>query len=351
MSTTGPQQVNAQPTEQVRLPGTPPPEAPKHRLALIGVICAVALAGLAVAAVLLIGSHTATVKGPSPSQAYQAKLSAVLTPVVASNVTLSSALQGIDGSKPTFRTASNAVKAAQQQTVAARGAMAVLVVPAADQQIDQQATQELTQEAGYLSALSTTLGDPTSSSSASVQPLASAVSSAFVPLASVAPGGSVSISGVDNLQAWVSGANAAAKRHTPPPVLNNNTTVVNPPVVVTPTPSSSSGTDSEGYTYGPGCSNNPTNPLPGCTNSPSVPAGDPEGSCSNGITVDRQTTSCGLAESVYANYTADGPVSGYSTERGQSYTFDCSTGGPGTTGYTICQGQAGDAPLYLRWHR
>ena len=103
MSTTGPQQVNGQPTEQVRLPGTPPPEAPKHRLALIGVICAVALAGLAVAAVLLIGSHTATVKGPSPSQAYQAKLSAVLTPVVASNVTLSSALQGIDGSKPTFR--------------------------------------------------------------------------------------------------------------------------------------------------------------------------------------------------------------------------------------------------------
>jgi hypothetical protein len=239
MSTTAPQQANGQPAaEQIRLPGAPPPpEAPKshRRTVIIGAICALALAGLAVAGVLLLNkNHTTAVRGPSPSQVYQAKLTAVLTPLVASNVTLSSALQGVDGSKPTLRTASDAVKASQQQTVAARGAVAVLVAPAADQQLGQQATQALTQEAGYLSALSTTLGDPTSSASGSVQPLASAVSSAFVPLASVAPGGSASVSGVDNLQAWVSGANAAAKRHTPPPVVNNNTTVVNPPVVVTP---------------------------------------------------------------------------------------------------------------------
>jgi hypothetical protein len=283
MSTTEPQQAhaNGRPTEQLRLPDAPPPEAPKshRRTVIMGAICALALAGLAVAGVLLLNSknHTTAVRGPSPSQVYQAKLSAVLTPVVESNGTLSSALQAIDGSKQTLGAASRAVGTAQQRVVAARGAMTVLVVPAADQQLGQQATQALTQEAGYLSALSTTLGDPTSSASASVQPLASAVSSAFVPLASVAPGGSVSISGVDNLPAWVSGANAAAKRHAPPPVVNNNATVVNPPVVVTPPvvvpdalpPGTVTGTDSTGHSYGVGCSNNQSSPLPGCDDSPS----------------------------------------------------------------------------------
>jgi hypothetical protein len=111
------------------------------------------------------------------------------------------------------------------------------------------------------------------------------------------------------------------------------------------------GHDAQGFNVGANCSDNPSSPLPGCSDSPSTPNGDPEGSCANGITVDRSTTSCGLAQNVFAAYRSDGPVTALSPERGRDYTFTCQTGGPGTTGYTICQGQAGSSPLYLRWHR
>jgi hypothetical protein len=135
-----------------------------------------------------------------------------------------------------------------------------------------------------------------------------------------------------------------------------------PPAHATPTPRSPSartalpgapavnGRDSSGFNYGPGCSDNPSSSLPGCSDSPSIPNGDTEGSCPNGITVDQQTTSCGLAENVYVNYKTDGLVTARSPERGQDYTFTCTTAGAGTTGYRVCLGQAGDSPLYLRWH-
>lgn len=118
-----------------------------------------------------------------------------------------------------------------------------------------------------------------------------------------------------------------------------------------PTAPTVTGQDSSGYNIGPGCSDNPQSSLQGCSDSPSTPAGDPEGQCPNGITVDAQTTTCALAESVYNAYTGDGNVDGYSQERKRSYTFTCRTGGSGTTGYTICEGLAGSAPLYLRWHK
>jgi LSD1 subclass zinc finger protein len=132
------------------------------------------------------------------------------------------------------------------------------------------------------------------------------------------------------------------------------TTTTAPVVTVPPqtsVPSDVTGQDSSGFNIGPGCSDNEQSPLPGCSDAPSVPAGDPEGVCPNGITVDKQTTTCGLALSVQSNYTTDGPVSGVSSKTGQQYRFSCQTGGPGTTGYTICQGQAGSSPLYLRWHK
>lgn len=127
---------------------------------------------------------------------------------------------------------------------------------------------------------------------------------------------------------------------------------VPPPAAAPPnsTPGAVSGQDGSGFNTGQGCSDNPNSSLPGCNDSPSIPAGDQAQSCPNGITVDATTTSCGLAENVYANYQTDGPVTALSPETGQVYTFDCFTGGPGTTGYVFCQGQAGNSALYLRWH-
>jgi hypothetical protein len=110
------------------------------------------------------------------------------------------------------------------------------------------------------------------------------------------------------------------------------------------------GRDSSGYNTGAGCSDNPESSLPGCRDSPSAPSGV-DGSCPNGITVDAQSTSCGLALSVRASYRGDGLVTGYSPERSRSYPFSCLTGGPGTTGYTICIGHAGNSELYVRWKR
>jgi hypothetical protein len=111
------------------------------------------------------------------------------------------------------------------------------------------------------------------------------------------------------------------------------------------------GTDPHRFNIGPGCSDDPASALPGCDDSPSVPVGHPPHECPNGITIDRQTTSCGLAENVLSSYTEDGSVTARSPERGQDYTFTCKTAGPGTTRYTICLGRAGSSLLYLRWHR
>src|SRR5262249_52429728 len=115
-----------------------------------------------------------------------------------------------------------------------------------------------------------------------------------------------------------------------------------PPSVPGPT-----GQDAAGYNTGPGCSDDPNSSLPGCSDSPSIPNGDPAGSCPNRITVDAQTTTCGLAENVYSTYSSDGEVSANSPKTGQTLTLYCQTGSTGTTGYTICEGQDGAATLYL----
>ena len=109
------------------------------------------------------------------------------------------------------------------------------------------------------------------------------------------------------------------------------------------------GTDAQGYNTGAGCSDNPSSTQPGCADSPSTPNGDPETTCPGGISIDRQTTSCGLAENVKAAYRSDGLIVAVSPERGRSYAFTCQTGGPGTTHMTICHGQTGNSTLYLRW--
>ncbi|HEY4898005.1 MAG TPA: hypothetical protein VII01_18190 [Solirubrobacteraceae bacterium] len=108
------------------------------------------------------------------------------------------------------------------------------------------------------------------------------------------------------------------------------------------------GRDREGFNTGPGCSDNPSSLQPGCSDSPSAPSGSDK-SCGGGLTVDSQSTSCGLAQSVRSNYHGDGALTAYSPERGASYAFTCSTGGPGTTHLTICVGRAGSAELYVRW--
>jgi zinc-ribbon domain len=140
-----------------------------------------------------------------------------------------------------------------------------------------------------------------------------------------------------------------------------STPTLSQPRTVTPTPTPApahappgfpgapvTGRDGEGFNTGPGCSDNPASQQPGCSDSPSAPSGS-DSSCGGGLTVDSQSTSCGLAQNVRSSYHGDGAVTAYSPERGASYTFTCSTGGSGTTHMTICIGRAGSAELYVRW--
>src|SRR5450755_4731256 len=213
-----------------------PPQGGRKRVLIVvgAVVALLAVIAAAVTVVLVTRSTTAKV---NPVAVYQQKLSNVLAPVVAANQAISVSLQALDGSKTTIRATQTATANAQQALTAARGAVAIITVPPASTQLSQQAAQALTQENGYLQSVNTTLGDPTGNMVASVQPLASATSSAFVPLASVAPGGSASISRVDNLLKWAQGATAAQKAHAArPTIINNtttNTTVTPPPVVYT----------------------------------------------------------------------------------------------------------------------
>jgi hypothetical protein len=216
----------------------PPRGGRKRILIIMGVVIALLAVIAAAVTVVLVTTKSTTAK-VDPVAVYQQKLSNVLAPVVAANQAISVSLQALDGSQTTIRATKTATTNAQQALTSANGAVAIITVPLASTQLSQQAKQALTQENGYLQSVNTTLGDPTGNTVASVQPLASATSSAFVPLASLAPGASTSISGVDNLLKWAAGATAAWKAREQRPTINNynNTTNVVPqqtPTVVVP---------------------------------------------------------------------------------------------------------------------
>jgi hypothetical protein len=214
-----------------------PQGSSKTRIIIASIVAALVIAALAVVAVVLATGNTTTVAKANPVVVYQQTLGNALAPVVAANRAISVSLQALDGSQTTIHATKTATANAQQALICARGALTSITVPAASTQLSQQAAQALTQENGYLQSVNTTLSDPTGNTVASVQPLASATSSAFVPLASVAPGGGASIYGVDNLLKWAQGATAAQKAHAArPTVINNNntTTTVTPPPVVVP---------------------------------------------------------------------------------------------------------------------
>ena len=285
------------------IPPPSPPQPPKrYRWAWAGAIGALILAlGAAAAIVLLNQNHTSTPTA-TPTAVYQSKLAGTLTPIVNDNQSLSKALQAVDGGKSSLRTATDAANTLQQQTVAARGALGTLVYPASQQLTQQQATQAITQEAGYVQAVTSTLADPNNNAAGSLQSLASAVNTAFVPLDSVAPSGSTSVFGVDNLLSWVSGAQSAAKRNAKPTVVVTPTTTI-----VTPAPSTSTGVPNSG----------------GLVNQ--------YGNISATASV-----SSSLANNVFYQYWADGGASGgyetvsaWSAATGQYYTTTCGPDGAG----------------------
>lgn len=294
-------------------PPQPPQEPPRSHqpMALVGAIGALALAVLALAAILILsGSHDTSRN--TASALYHQKLSTALGPLVTDNQALSSALQNIDGSPHTITAAQNATTQAQSALTAARGAVAILTVPASEVPLSQQAQQALTQEGGYLQGVSATLADPIGQSSSSLRSLATNTQAAFVPIASVAPGASTSISGTDNLLDWVSGATASAKATQQPTVINNNTITTLAPSTPTATPAPVNG---EGHSVS---------------------------YCSPGVYVNADT-SCPFAENLFTAYYnqyaannntfGDYTVSAYSPTTSTTYSDYCEESADGSQIY------------------
>ena len=183
------------------------PAAPRSR-PRIAAVAGVSVLVVVLVAVAVIVVTSGSSSGASPQTAYRQKLTAAFAPVIAANTALSSTLQGLHGSNTAA--ASRAANQAQQSVSAARGAMSVLAVPGGSQQLSQQAQQALADESGYLAAAGATLSSPSPGSIAQLQPLATSLQSAFVPLGDVASGGGSSVNGASSLSSWASSRVAAA---------------------------------------------------------------------------------------------------------------------------------------------
>jgi hypothetical protein len=224
------------------LPGT---KARRSRVLPIVVGAVLGLAVTAGAAVVLL-SRSGSASGHPAQSMYRQQLSRALSPLVSANNELSRNLQALQGTDT--QAAQTATSQAQQRLVAAGGAVAVLTVPNGSQILSQQTQQALAQENGYLQSVSATLSNPAGNASAGLQALASSTSSAFVPLAAVAPGGQVSLSGTDALVRWAQAQitaqarrNAAAQQKVIQQAVaagSHTTTVVTTPPPGGPPPSS-----------------------------------------------------------------------------------------------------------------
>jgi hypothetical protein len=162
----------------------------------------------AAVAVVVIGSNSGS--GSSRQVTYRRELTTALAPVVTANKNLSSALQSLHGSNSS--PATTAASQAQQAVSSARGALTVLSVPSGSAQLSQQVQQALTDETGYVNAVLSTLSGPDSANIAQLQPLVTALQSAFVPLLAVAPAGGSTISATPALTSWASARVAAAAK-------------------------------------------------------------------------------------------------------------------------------------------
>ncbi len=280
---------------------TPPAAAggsgrPRSRVILIAAAGALVLALGAVLAIILINNSSGGTSSSGQPSAYRAKLGSALAPVISANQSLSKSLQALDGSKKTLAAASDATSQAQSAIQSARGAISVLTPGSSDSTLSQQAQQALTEENGYLQALSSTLANPAGQSSSQLRPLITSTQSAMVPLGTVAPGATSSLSGVDNVINWVAGATAvnhAAKQSSQQPQQQSSS----PPAQAAPPSSSPTG-------------------LTACDQNISV----------------NSSTSCQFADNVFALYSQDvqgagGPGSYYvyafSPANGQSYNDAC----------------------------
>ncbi|MCW3024428.1 MAG: hypothetical protein JWR30_3750 [Conexibacter sp.] len=258
-----------------------------------------ALAAVAVAVVLVLGLSSGS--SDDGSAAYQAKVAAVMAPVISANKQLSTSLATLRGTRAT--TAKRKVVAAQSAMLSARGGLAALTVPKGSEQLALNARQTLTRQSGYLQAVATALSNPASASAGQAQTLASNLTGALDVIAPTGQDWSTSVTGSDTLTAWAPKAVAAIKhkkqvaankrkRSAP----NNNGSGASAPAA---TSTANGGSD-----------------------------------CGGGLHAGPDT-SCPFAQSVQSAYNqapgSSATVTAYSPTTGRTYTMSCRPAGTGIT--------------------
>ena len=282
----------------------------KTKTIVAAIVAALVIVGVAAAAAMAMSSSSSHANKVASAITYQRQVGTALQPLVASNQQLSAALNAADGSQSTSNSIKVGLKAAQTALTSTQGAVGTIVVPAGDEMLSQQTSQALTQEDGYLQVVSATFNDPTSASAAQVQPQAANLTTALIPLETVAPGAQKSVYGVDNFYNWSQGAAQVAKKKAKTEATANS----RPTVVVVP-------------------SGQTTTVDPGVTTSSGMYSVDSNISATTGI-------SPGLASNVFYDYWNNGGTSGgnetyssWSPATQQYYSVSASSNGTTVTAY------------------
>jgi hypothetical protein len=213
-----------EPTAVHRAPAGAPrfPAAPQRsskRALIAGLFVGLVLLAGGIAALFLLTSSD----GTDADTAYKQKVATTFGPVLGANRQVSDALARLRGTRANSARAADArvaVRRVRQATTLATGAIGALNVPAGSGQLARDTRQALDRESAYHAEVARVLARPATTSTGSLQTLASNLTSALSVAGPTVAGTEPTVSGTDRLVAWARAirvkANAKKKQPTNP---------------------------------------------------------------------------------------------------------------------------------------
>lgn len=204
-----PTQVASAPVAPVPGPPAPTP-APKWPWITGAVVAVLAIAGIVVALVLLLGGDDEDASVPA---GYATQAASILDPLGTANTTLSDRLGDPDPGDDIDDVAS-ARRAAASATSAARTNLAAIVPAAADRTLAADTSQALRAERSLLTAMAAAIAKPSERTANALAAPAQTARDAWARVQETIPGAGGTLDDIDNLAAWArakAGAAATAK--------------------------------------------------------------------------------------------------------------------------------------------
>ncbi|WP_353864292.1 zinc ribbon domain-containing protein [Svornostia abyssi] len=187
-----------------------PAPAPKWPWITGAVVAVLAIAGIVVALVLLLGGDEEQASVPA---GYPTQAASVLDPLGAANTTMSDRLGDLDPSDDIDDVAA-ARRAAAAATSTARTDLAAIVPAAADRTLAADTSQALRAERSLLTAMAAAIAKPSERTANALAAPAQTARDAWARVQETIPGAGGTLDDLDNLAAWArakAGATAAAK--------------------------------------------------------------------------------------------------------------------------------------------